>query len=234
LPPSHVLRVTLPFFLWFGYDAAAADDDQRGAPRRVRDAREAIGETSGQSSASLDSVLALVRVGDRDAFKTVYETYMTDLWHFARRYVPDDIAEDVVHDVMADLWRRREVLDIRGTVAQYLFGAVHRNALKHRRHARVVDAVERRSGIGVPPGMGVPPDAPDDVVVGHDLETALTHALARLSSTQRSVLELRWLHRMKHEQIAEILGISVDAVWQQASRAQRVVRPLLKRFLGET
>jgi len=175
--------------------------------------------------------VAGLRAGRVDVFRTVYETYMPDLWHFARKFVPADVAEDIVQDVMADLWRRRETVVIRETLVRYLFGAVHHRVLNHRRHARLVDAVERTPSSGAIPGLGEGPDAPDALSIGHDLESALRAALATLSPIQRGVLELRWLHEMSYDQIAEVLHISSEAARQHVSRAQRVIRPTLARFL---
>jgi RNA polymerase sigma-70 factor (ECF subfamily) len=171
-----------------------------------------------------------LRAGDMQAFRAIYEAYMPDLWHFAQRFVPADVAEDIVQDVMADLWRRRDAIAIKGTLAQYLFGSVHHRVMSHRRHSRTIESVERGFS-DVRPGMGEPPIAPDENAIIQDLEVALTQAMDSLSAMQRSVLELRWLQQMKYEQIADVLGISVEAAWQHTSRAQRVVRPILSRFL---
>lgn len=176
--------------------------------------------------------IAGLRAGHVEAFRGIYEIYMPDLWHFARRFVPADVAEDVVQDVMADLWRRRTEVEIRGTLAQYLFGAVHHRVLNHRRRDHLIDSVQQRHH-DMAPGMGNPPTLPEDEMVAKDLETALTKALAGLSATQRSVLGLRWRYGMKYEQIANILGISVAAARQHVSRAQQIVRPQLDQFLKD-
>jgi RNA polymerase sigma-70 factor (ECF subfamily) len=174
--------------------------------------------------------IAGLRTGDVQSFRAIYEAYMSDLWHFAQRFVPSDVAEDIVQDVMADLWRRRDAIDVQGTLAQYLFGAVHHRVLNYRRRDHVVGWTEREYQ-GLPLGMGEPPESPDNEAIANDLEAALTRALAGLSAIQRSVLGLRWRYGMKYDQIAKVLGISAEAARQHVSRAQQVVRPQLHRFL---
>ena len=48
--------------------------------------------------------LAGLHAGDVEIFRVIYETYMEDLWHYAKRFVPSDVAEDIIQDVMSDLW----------------------------------------------------------------------------------------------------------------------------------
>jgi len=81
--------------------------------------------------------------------------------------------------------------------------------------------------------MGESPAPVDATVVVHDLETALAAALEQLPEMQRTVLALRWTHGMAYEQIGAMLSISPQAARQHASRAQRVIRPLLIRFADD-
>jgi RNA polymerase sigma-70 factor (ECF subfamily) len=81
--------------------------------------------------------------------------------------------------------------------------------------------------------MGAPPEASDLAAIANDVTAALLESLDRLSELQRAVLSLRWTNGMTYEQVANVLSISPQAARQHASRAQRVLRPLLLRFLDE-
>jgi RNA polymerase sigma-70 factor (ECF subfamily) len=165
-----------------------------------------------------------------DVFRTVFETYWTDLWYFARRSVPGDIAEDIVQDVMADLWRRRDAIDPNITFAQYLFKAVRNRVSNHWRHERTSLAVEAAYEPDTPMGMGTASMAPDHLTAANDVEMALVFAIRQLSEIQRAVLTLRWVHEMTYEQVAEVLSISPDAARQHGSRAQRTIRIVVSRL----
>jgi len=173
---------------------------------------------------------ARLRAGDVDVFRTIFETYWTGLWHFARRSVPGDVAEDIAQDVMADLWRRRDAIDPNITFAQYLFKAVRNRVSNYWRHERTSLAVEEVSEPETPIGMGSAPMTPDHLAAANDVEMALAFAIRQLSEIQRAVLTLRWVHEMTYEQVAEVLSISPDAARQHGSRAQRTIRPLLAKF----
>lgn len=175
--------------------------------------------------------IAGLRAGTLDAFRAVFEAYTPQLCRFAQVSVPADVAEDLVQDVLFDLWQRRETVVVGdGELTQYLFGAVRNRVMQYLRHQRVVRRTEERDDDDVP-GMGTTIASVESTVLAHDLESALAVSLEQLSEIQRAVLALRWTHGLSYEQIAGTLQISAQAARQHASRAQRVIRPLLVRYL---
>ena len=56
--------------------------------------------------------LAGLRTGDVSAFEQLYKAYFPALWEFAAKRVSDDLAEDIVQDVLFALWRRRAELQV--------------------------------------------------------------------------------------------------------------------------
>lgn len=175
--------------------------------------------------------IAGLRAERVDVYRDIFETYTRALWEFASVSVPPDIAEDIVQDVLFDVWNRRMSLDVRDGFARYLFGAVRNKVSNYLRHERIVRQVEDAPGAADDMGFGPALPSPDETIIADDLSEALTVALTKLSEIQRATLTLRWTHEMSYEQIADALAISVVAARQHVSRAQRVIRPLLDRFL---
>lgn len=174
-----------------------------------------------------------LRAGDQGAFEGIFLAYAAELWEFAVRYVAPDVADDVVQDVLYAVWERHETLEITTTLRAYLFGAVRRKALEYVRHDRVVDSAESQTGEDHAVWMGEDPLLPDAAAHLSELEEALDLVLATLPQRQKTLLTLRWRYGMSYEQISEVLGISVAAAKMQVSRTQRVIRPLLERFIRE-
>ncbi len=179
--------------------------------------------------------IAGLREGQFEIFHRIFEVYTPELGRFACLSVPRDVAEDIVQDVMFDLWQRREAIEFRDGLTPYLFGAVRKKISMYLRHERIVHRTEASTGGGLvtPPGMGEEPHAPDSEVLIDDLQQALRDFCRRLSPIQREILTLRWEHEMSYEQIAQTLSISITAAQQHGSRAQRAIRPLLVRFLSQ-
>jgi RNA polymerase sigma-70 factor (ECF subfamily) len=176
--------------------------------------------------------LAGLRAGQVTAFDAVYTAIVPSLYIFAQRFVPADLAEDVVQDVMVDLWERRATLTVSGSLRGYLFGAVRRRIADHQRHEGVVQRVAEAAldGRGPLPAVGTGPSPPDEAAVANELQTAIDAALAQLPARARLILALRWFDGLSYPEIAEALDMSVEAAKKQGRRMELVVRPLLARF----
>ena len=58
-------------------------------------------------------ILKLIKAGDRLAFKHLFELYFTPLCRFVHLYMKKPgAAEDIVVDIFASFWERRETLQI--------------------------------------------------------------------------------------------------------------------------
>ena len=67
-------------------------------------------------------LLDRLRGGDQQAFDTIFRTWYAPLVRLAEGMLRDRaVAEEVVQDVMLELWRRREVLAAEGSPQAYLF-----------------------------------------------------------------------------------------------------------------
>ena len=143
-----------------------------------------------------DALVARVRAGDERALETVFRSHYSPLCDFAARYVRQDaLAEELVQDLFADLWARRQSWYVRGSVRAYLFAAVRNRALNLR------EILERA-----------------------DLRARLDAALESLPERCRLVMHLRWREQMRHAEIASVMGISVKGVEIQLARGLRAIR----------
>jgi len=178
--------------------------------------------------------IAAIQAGRLDVFREIFDVYAPRLQRFAQLWTTWDIAEDIVQDVMFDVWQRRTSLDAaRGSLAGYLYAAVRKRAAQHVRHESVVERTERNESDDTPLAMGAGPATPDVYVAAGDIRGALMAALAPLPELQRAALLLRWVHDLPFARIAEILGISENAAKLQVSRGRQALYPILRRVLDE-
>jgi len=128
------------------------------------------------------------------------------------------LAEDLVQETLAHLYRRWDRVAATTSPEAYVKTSVTRQFLSWRR---------RRSS-GERPTDHVPesPSTYDgtDAVADDDV---LWRLLARLPRKQRAILALRFYDDQSDLQIAEILGVSASTVRSQASRALATLRDQL-------
>jgi RNA polymerase sigma-19 factor, ECF subfamily len=172
-------------------------------------------------------LLDRLRGGDEAAFNTIFRSLYAPLVRFAEGLVGSRaVAEEVVQDVMLELWRRREDLAEESSVQAYLFQSTRNRSYNHLRHERVV----RRSE---PMARGeASRDAPaPSRVVEDEIHVALRTAVAGLPDRTREVFELSRVHGLKYAEIAKVLDISIKTVEAQMGRALRTLRERLATWL---
>jgi RNA polymerase sigma-70 factor (ECF subfamily) len=170
-----------------------------------------------------------IRQGDHGAFDALFRATYASLVGVTRSIVRDaDIAEEIVQDVLLELWRRRETLVVEDSLRAYLFRSTRNRALNHLRHL----AVERR-GEPYARGESVVTPRADARLSAAEMDTAIRDAIQRLPDRCREVFELSRLHGLKYTEIAQTLGISIKTVEAQMGKALRVMREELAPWLPD-
>jgi len=172
-------------------------------------------------------LLARLRAGETSAFDAIFRANYPILVRVAEAMLRERaMAEEIAQDVMLELWRRRDSLDVTDSVRGYLLQATRNrtlNALRHR-------AIERKSESHVIDGIGhLPPT--DAAAREGEIEVALQSAIGDLPDRCRQIFELSRVEGLKYAEIATRLGISVKTVEVQMGKALRILRERLKAWL---
>lgn len=173
--------------------------------------------------------IALVALGDRQAFAEMFRAYAERLAAYAYSFVASrESAEEIVQDIFLAIWQRREQWLVRGTLKQYLYGSVRNGALdtlKTRRSRGRLRARALRED--TPPAMAAAERQPGAALESAEITARVREALESLPEQQRAVIRLRWLDRLSHGEIAAVLGIAVKTSENHANRAMQRLRELL-------
>jgi len=160
----------------------------------------------GESQDEDRSLLHKIAAGDRAALASLYDRYSAAAFGMAVKICNNrTLAEDVVQEAFVSIWQRAGRFDPeRGSVAAYLFAAVHNKAVDAVRHEeslrRREDAV---SDFATETGG-------EEVVEAAWLgvrRTEVRSALAKLSDIQREALELAYFEGLTYSEVADKLGI---------------------------
>ena len=170
--------------------------------------------------------MALYQSGDEAAFREIYMEYIASLRYFAYRYLADaDAIEDVIQDAFVAAWEKRAAISSEPALKAYLYSAVRHACLKIIRHEDVkARYADRHSGEEETVSFL------DDVIASETF-SMLRDVFRELSPATRQVYEMS-LSGMKHEEIAEKLGITIHTVKKHKNNANHYMRARLKNFLS--
>lgn len=166
----------------------------------------------------IDPLVARALEGDLSAFEALYRDHVGRVHALARRMCGSPAwAEELTQDVFVKAWRKLD--QFRGTSR---FGTwLHRLAVN-----AILDGMRREARY---PESGTDPDElPSNVRVLHAARMDLERAIAALPTKARQVFVLHDLEGFKHEEIAELMGITAGTARGQLHRA----RALLQEALG--
>jgi len=172
-------------------------------------------------------LLARLGRGDEAAFDAIFRAWYAPLVWQATRTVRDQaVAEELVQDVLLELWRRREQLAADGSPQAYLFRATRNRALNHLRHLKV-----QRASAPQLAGDGVRAASAPAELEAEEMTAAVHEALGELTPRCREVFEMSRVEGLRYHEIAERLGVSVKAVEAQMGKALRTLREHLAPWL---
>jgi RNA polymerase sigma factor (sigma-70 family) len=169
--------------------------------------------------------------GDRQAFSQIYHTYFRDLYNYASKFTADkDLVKDCVHDLFVDLWEGRENLKDLLTIKYYLFRAFRNtmlDALAARKKIVLEDEGDLEKGF--------------EFVLSHEArlidlqwneeQTArVLKALNTLSPRQKEAVFLRFYNNFSYEEIASVMSLQVDSVYNLISKALTILRKQITQF----
>ncbi len=175
-----------------------------------------------------DSDVARAAAGDRGAFERLYQQHVNRVLTLCARMVNDRArAEELTQDVFVRAWEKLHLFRGESSFSTWL----HRLAVNVVLNARKSDGKQRArfeepddeaGGMDALPGVVGMPLAPGDML---DLEEAVT----RLPPGARRVFVLHDVEGYKHQEIAEMLGVTSGATKAQLHRARLLLREALNR-----
>jgi RNA polymerase sigma-70 factor (ECF subfamily) len=167
--------------------------------------------------------VALAAGGDRRAFERVYRTHVNRVFSVCARMCGNrSQAEELTQDVFVRVWEKLPLFRGESAFSTWL----HRLAVNVVLNARKVEGRERSrtkdddegeilNGVGTSPRHGERMD--------------LEAAIARLPKGARRVFVLHDVEGYKHEEIAEMLGVTAGGSKAQLHRARMLLREALDR-----
>ena len=166
-------------------------------------------------------LVALAQQGDQRAFESLTLAHHTRLFRVAYGILRDrHLAEDATQQAFLDIWRYirrlRDPAKFDGWSYRLLVHACYAEAKRAKPRSSEVEAYSE--------AIASPVDEYRSVVERDELE----RAFRRLSLDHRAVIVLRHLLGMSPNEVADVLGISREAVYSRLRRAVPALRAALE------
>jgi RNA polymerase sigma-70 factor (ECF subfamily) len=180
-------------------------------------------------------LVAAARGGDRQALEQLLGAHQARVFRFGKKMCRDDEdAADVLQETL--LAAARTIPDFRGasSVSTWLYTIARSFCIKKRRTSKfaptALESLEQEADHGA--AVADPDRSPEEAAAGKQLQAALDTAIDSLEPMYREVLVLRDVEGLPAADVAEALGLSVDAVKSRLHRARMTVRERVAPALG--
>lgn len=156
---------------------------------------------------------------DAQAFYDLYDRYYRVMVGYALRLVKTEvIAEDIAQEAFVTLWNKREDVTDHSTIVKLLYVCVRNRCIDHLKH----ESVKRAYSTNVIPETEG--NLEEEVFAGEVYVQLFTY-IDKLPARQRDTM-LHVINGKKNAEIAELMGVSIETVKHQKSKAVQTLKSL--------
>jgi RNA polymerase sigma-70 factor, ECF subfamily len=176
-------------------------------------------------------VVEACRRGDRDALRTLYETYKDRVYSIAFHFFHGDAAAaaDVTQQVFLKLMDGMAKYRGESAFSTWLYRVVRNACVDRSRRHRPEVAVPDRASLDA---IADPIPAHDERFANGELAEAVQAAVASLPATLRFAILLRYFDELSYTEMAAALHCSIGTVSSRLSRGHRLLATKLAPLRG--
>lgn len=157
-------------------------------------------------------------------FKGLYLQYAGELIFFARKFVDNPTAEDIVHDIFLRIWEKKSTIVVEKDTKNYLFSVVQNACYDYLKHQSIagsfLDKALQQLSLDE---LTYYKTAGDDVTDQKKVD-AIYVSIEKLPPKSRDIFKKAYLEGQKHTTIAEELHISIRTVETHIYKALKFLR----------
>lgn len=166
-----------------------------------------------------------VRAGDESAFREIFYRYKDKLLSYCFRFTKsEEIAEEIVHDVLIKIWTTRQQIDPDRSFNAYLYTIAKNYSLNFLKKAATNASLQS----GLFHYFENNHCQPEEEIIYLDLSNITEKAIASLPPQRRLIYQMSRKQAMSYEEISIQLGISKFTVKNQMVKALKFIRNYLQ------
>ncbi len=170
------------------------------------------------------TLLSKIQNGDVAAFHQLYRAYFQRLYSFARKFVSEEQAKDVVQDCFFNFWQNCKKTKINTSVSAYLFTVVKNSCYKLLKHERKRNFHEHTFGQKLKHQELDYFIHSESSILEFDVKDRIQKMIQDLPEKCRDVFTASRFSGLTNNEIAEKNGVSVKTVEKHISKALQLFR----------
>lgn len=173
-----------------------------------------------------------LRKGDKKKFEMLFTKHYPSLVEYVYRILHDrEAAKDIVSEIFCQLWDERSNLDIRHSFQSYLYKMAYHKSISSLRHQVVIQKYIATSTADLYFQQIIQTPEEEMDLLSKDFYHYLMEAVDKLPPHCKEIFILSKIEHKSHQEIAEMLDISVKTIETQLSIALTRLRKELNWML---
>ena len=164
---------------------------------------------------------------DLDDFELIFKKNYSNLVLYTFKLLGDyNESEDVVQDVFFSYWKKKDELELSGSLESYLFGAVRNQCQNKIRHLSVIRSFKTQHAF-----EDRLAENPYNTLVGSEMEATIKKTLNNLPELTREIFKKNRFESKKYKEIAQELQISIKTVEAHMGKVLKAMRVNLNHHI---
>ena len=171
-------------------------------------------------------ILDELQKGNERAFDTIFKLYYKSLCQFSYSFIKDqDTAENLVQEVFAKLWEKRDSITNVDNLLSYLMGMVRNQSIdflrKEKTNLKTYNKLRLEKS----------ENTTEEQILKNEFEEKLLKSIMNLPERCRTAIEMSRFDGFSNKEIAQKMEISVKGVEALIGRSLKLLRSELQEFL---
>ncbi|MFZ5953037.1 MAG: RNA polymerase sigma factor [Candidatus Rifleibacteriota bacterium] len=176
--------------------------------------------------------------GDEACFRTLVDRHKKRVFHLTYRFLngsPD--AEDVAQEVFVKIFFSKDSYKPLAKFTTWLFTITRNTCFQNlKKKGKLISLNEKADETNSEMQSMISDrnsENPSETCLDEEKRRIVADAIAKLPETQRMVILLRRFEQLSYDEIAEVLGVTVQSVKSLLFRGRCSLKDLLKEYFNE-
>jgi RNA polymerase sigma-70 factor (ECF subfamily) len=190
-------------------------------------------ERSFYDNLSLQEIFTkLADTPDRALYNYFFNKYYPKLIWFALIYVKQhNLAEEIVSDVMLNIFKKRQKLAVSENIEGYIFISVKNQSLKYLRKNKkkiFIDNYENEADV-----LFATSETPEFQYIHNEFHLIIKQAIDSLPTKRKLVFRMIKEEGLKYQEVARILDLSIKTVESHMGLALKTIHACIEGYKNE-